>query len=279
MLARLVNGRGDLSDARLASLLDRAGRAHSSDPLTPWSRQDLEDPGPGSFGVEFDDGDGHLVGYVRCASSTSGHGDCAWDFELVTHPFWAGRVEYEMFAVLHAHLLLLGGGEVTWWSSEQRISPLARAIGFRPGVELCELTCPDHQLAPPGLLVRADVAPGRRALPGPESTPARGVRLVAVGEDQRPLGRCWAIPYDAGRRVEIRSIRCLPGAHPGVVAALASGALTCTQARAGCTAVASVDASDCVVLGHLLDAGFSPGRRHRAHRVLLPAPPEVEPAP
>lgn len=261
MLARLLNGTGDRSDPRLTALFERAGKGEPSDALAPWSLRDLEHPEPGSFGVEFDDGDGHLVGYVRCASTSSAEHGPAWAFELVTHPFWAGRVEYEMLTVLYAHLLMLGGGEVTWWSSEPRTSALARATGFRPDVALCELTCLDDNLDLPG-----------HSRPSERDAAGGRVRLV-VGEDDHPLGSCWATAYDAGRRIEISSIRCQPGGSPGLVVSLASGALATLVAAPGRTVVASVDARDRSLISNLLAAGFTPHRQRLSHRSTLPTLP------
>lgn len=259
MLARLLNGTGDRSDPRLTALFERAGSGQPSDALAPWLLRDLERPEPGSFGVEFDDGDGHLVGYARCAAAPPAEDGPVWVFELVTHPFWAGRVEYEMFTVLYAHLLMLGGGDVVWWSSDPRTSALAQAIGFRSDIALCELTCPDHTLAP-----------SEEPPPSPEQGESRnGVQLV-VGDDDHPLASCRAMAYDAGRRIEISSIRCMPGAPLGAVASLASRALSATPAAPGRTVVASVDTRDRAVIKHLLAAGFTAHRQRRAHRSTLP---------
>lgn len=261
MLARLLNGTGDRSDPRISALFERVGGGQQSDALAPRLLQDLEHPEPGSFGVEFDDGDGHLVGYVRCAATPSAEHGAAWAFELVTNPFWAGRVEYEMFTVLYAHLLMLGGGEVTWWSSEPRTSALARAIGFRPDVAVCELTCLDDDLGPSGHPPASE-----------RDAPGGKVRLV-VGEDDPPLGSCWATAYDDGRRIEISSIRCRPGGPPGVVSSLASGALAALETAPGRTVVASVDARDRSVISDLLAAGFTSHRRRLSHRSTLPTLP------
>lgn len=147
MHVRMVSGGLGHSDPRLPGLLDRAQRAGRPG-LSECTQLDLATPASGSVGLEFDDGDGHLVAYARCVASgpvasgpvASGHrtqGSTsaqhtrpAWTMEAVIHPHWEGRIESEVLAVVTVSLLQRGGGSLTWWTADLAHEALATTWGF-----------------------------------------------------------------------------------------------------------------------------------------------------
>lgn len=303
MHVRTVAGGFNQADPRLAALLARAERA-GRPALSERKRFDLTTPSPGSFGVECDDGDGHLVAYVRCVAAP-GDGR-AWTMETVIHPHWEGRIEAEVVAVVAVTVLQRGGGTLTWWTSDPAQERAAAPWGFRTERRLEQWRRPLPGIAPsplpPGIGLRPfDDSPqdrarllslNNRAFAGhPEQgswTEADLQRRVGADwfdpghvsfaeRDGSAIGFCWLKWHRGAQLAEIYAIGVDPDAGArGLGRALATAALAdLGRRRPNGTAMLYVDAANDRACALYRSLGFTPHSAQHALQLEVPGVPTL----
>lgn len=135
-------GQGDIE--AVSELLEVAAEADGHRPLGEHQWLDLVEGGRQGFAglVAWEPGHDHPVGYAQVT-----RGDTSWALEFVVDPHHRHTAETIAPDLIGAALDVVGdegGGRIHLWVPKptEELDELVRAVGFRPGRDLCQMRLP-----------------------------------------------------------------------------------------------------------------------------------------